>query len=257
MEKAAAAPPPKKGFIPFVRQHDHLITVVGALIVFLGFFVREVYRDRSKELSSEIRETQMTFATFQNFTTVMNDLDHIADALDHGTPEHPRVMDSAQEILRAKLMAAEDRVVSCRTQLDFASGVVGDFATDVQSVDDEEKSATENVKALDYADGVIKKVGSDIPEIGKAPPADTTAYRKQLQEDSVLLDKIQGDASRVAGVVSSFQEKAVAEVERQRLDAVNRVKRANAVSIFLFAVGWSLGLVGKIAKLPSFDDSGD
>jgi hypothetical protein len=45
---------PRTGFRAFVERHDALFTVVGALIVFLGFYVREGVQEKNKEIIADL-----------------------------------------------------------------------------------------------------------------------------------------------------------------------------------------------------------
>jgi hypothetical protein len=44
--------------IAWARKHDRLLTVIGALVIFLTFTTKEFYRDRAKELGSSIATAQ-------------------------------------------------------------------------------------------------------------------------------------------------------------------------------------------------------
>jgi hypothetical protein len=50
-----SVPASSPGFRAYVEKHDILFTLLGGLIVLVGFFVKEGIRERSKEEASAIK----------------------------------------------------------------------------------------------------------------------------------------------------------------------------------------------------------
>jgi hypothetical protein len=63
----------RKGFRAFVERHDALFTTAGALIVFVGFFMKEGVRETTKDLSGSI-------ATANRFYSIHDALNNIAES---------------------------------------------------------------------------------------------------------------------------------------------------------------------------------
>lgn len=71
----------RTGFRAFVERHDALFTTAGALIVFLGFFMKEGVRETTKDLSGSIATANRFYSIHDALNTISGSQVNIGDTL--------------------------------------------------------------------------------------------------------------------------------------------------------------------------------
>jgi hypothetical protein len=73
-------PPERKGFRIFVEKHDALFTTIGALIVFAGFYMKEGFREKAKDLAASLSRGKERYALNEQLMYLQTGLE---DAKNH------------------------------------------------------------------------------------------------------------------------------------------------------------------------------
>jgi hypothetical protein len=234
-------------FKDFVNKHDRLMTVLGALIVFLGFFLKEDIREKSKTSEANLRNQQTIYAMQQSFSSLQAGIDRLdGDA----NPERywPSVDTNSDMTTAWRFYFLIDRRLrDASVQLDYTDALIAELPSQNSPI------TAKSIQLRQTMDALSAEVANKANELG-APGA------KVLDKSSLNPIYQQGQKDRfsgrlIAARIQELQEQVVKESERQRLAQAKRADRATFLSYCLFCAGWLLGLVGKIFKQAPFDDT--
>ncbi|HTU44887.1 MAG TPA: hypothetical protein VMF91_07485 [Bryobacteraceae bacterium] len=226
----------------FVTKHETAFTLLGAFIVFWGFFVKEGIRETSHDLAVSLDAAQTSYL-------VLADLKQITT---HFERERTNVRN-------AKLQ---------RTSPGTLDDLFNDEST-IQRTFDEQKGTfylTERLFAKlpvkpqkfladdrKIRDEVQKfeSVGEDTSHKMDALDWDDPGYDKTVEDmERRLVSVRQHQIVQVVGDVFDFNEEIVDLAEKEQEQQERREAWASIGSYGLFAFGWALGLTAKLLRLP-------
>ncbi|MGC2399566.1 MAG: hypothetical protein WA510_07280, partial [Acidobacteriaceae bacterium] len=113
------------GFQNFIQQHDQLLTVIGALIVFLSFYTKEVRLEKINALQGELAAAKTNARISDQTQNIRDDIarlsDQVLDLQTNGSnsssgslfhDEYMRILDSTDSFGAAQdqLSAARDLI---------------------------------------------------------------------------------------------------------------------------------------------------
>jgi hypothetical protein len=230
-------------------RHDAFFTVLGALIVFIGFFVREKLRDKSRELSQAL-------LTAENNQTIRKDLINIDLTLDMiaGQPmigsapagRAPTLDEREDAAMHLMILQSEDfKSLNARFQIDedLTEAVVKAGAD--RSVKDELLRKAEALKAAS------QKLWPRFVDIKR--PNSATELNKSMKERDQAEDSI----TKFADQVLDFENRIAEELKRKKEQYDSWQDAAEYGVYGLFGIGWALGLIGKLLKVPALASSGE
>jgi hypothetical protein len=258
-------------FRHFVKKHERWFTFIGALIVFLTFVVKEELGDRSRELASAINEGETLYIIRVDHHDIESSLHlmwHSVDAIrqDAETKQKPQKPQKPNQI-NSRILA---HTISTCLQIKRTLSSVSNLVDKLPYGEPEKRQLTDLQHELDQAllEGgelyIDRAPTSLIPEKnpsrtrwsyvpklagqdpGDEPPnalsADTNLQREAAYSKSVynlLRDTLALDAD------------ALTKAKALKQHAENRSRVASSMVAGLFALGWGLGLVGKLYGVPS------
>src|ERR1051326_7041389 len=207
------------------KKHSHLLVFTGALIVFFTFVVKEGLREEWQNTAETIRTAEYFYATRTNTMAANSKLDDVLSTLNYEAnkgSDHP---------LERRLFGLWRSV----SGFDVEAAHLRDLTDSLPSNDDlrSKENAFENgIKDLREQLYIIQREGPKEPE---------TSERE----------------SKASLLASSIDSQGM-EVKRRILEHADNIRGKNElysryawwISAFLFALGWGLGLVGKLYGVP-------
>lgn len=196
-----------------VAKRDRLLTVLGALVIFVTFIVKEIYRDSARDLGIALQAARTTFAIRDEVEETTRKVDEVGDVI---------IEIYAQGKGQRPLVAGLTEVQS---NLLLATGRMQRW---LPHIVDFEKSLPEG--QLHCASDISRDVGQLQMETFRNPSDADQKFNKIL----LNFDACQ---KGIVTAVSSAEQKA-------RLREI----RFGYASIALFVIGWALTLIGKLTK---------
>jgi hypothetical protein len=242
----------RKGFRAFVERHDALFTTAGALIVFVGFFMKEGVQEKTKELSSSIATAHRFYTLHDSLNSIAESEFNIANTLrdvNHATSSNP----SEDIFARENSLVSMAPAYSAKLDLERHQ-----FLVTAELLDSlPEKPFSLEDRRQELSDALI----SDKDVVG-LKEAMSSFYASSVSGDKELLEKkkLQVSSLTVHAVkivlatsskLKAFTKDVDDEALRQKEEQERKLKSATYVTYGLFALGWCLGLVGKLLKLPA------
>jgi hypothetical protein len=219
----------------FVHKHDRLLSVFGALIIFLTFLAREKFRDELKELVDSVDAAESVFMIRSDNHDVAEQIEYVHQYLTskRQTWEGLRSPDGYYRELTAELDAS----------LHLLAKVPHGEELNKEGRDLLARREKWHMDIL-YP---IAPLPSDPPTAQeKAAIAAQDAAEKKLWEDAKVLDNQARDFGRR---VVDLARKVEAEDEY-------RYRMSKSIIVILFILGWSLTFVGKIFGVEGLNVSG-
>lgn len=236
-------------FRSFVNRHEALFTVLAAFIVFAGFFVKEDFAERSRDVRASTNEAVTRFELRSGLAKIEADVEADVIAAIPGGLTDAQMERRLEKQLRYSGMAVDsERQIAAVSQL---------LLMDLPSQRDDVKEASTMVNELvnrltaSY-EGAKKQFGSatDLSH-------DSTKKRELLDECDASLYKFSEGFPAVFDAIEKFKLLVTQEAARQQESQEQNVRLATDASYVLFILGWGVGLLGKIFHLPVFAQGGD
>jgi hypothetical protein len=263
-------PRKKSGFRYFVDRHEALFAILGAFIVFLGFFVREGVMDRSRELASVIQSAE---ADYSLRAQLVEDFEHL------------EFMEQTIESRIADIKTLERRSVSKSVAHELKSKMENNRGDEFSRLAADEHNARQGIRGLRLSFELVDQVFEALPK----KRTDLANSEKNIQLMFAQADTLESDMdNNITGPLqdnsSLFQEKNLQKImplyhadiraldklvngiwhsldtfipktlqsAKEEQKAAEMTKgRATTLSYLLFVVGWISGLLGRILKIPA------
>lgn len=235
-------------FRRFIRRHSQSLAYLGTSIVFLTFVVKEGIGDRAKAISDSL-ETATYFHSIK--AAVMQNQSAIAFIRTEKI-----YSDIASMRITSPLPGNRPEDVLIETNMAYMTDALDDAQDSLQSITalidqlPQREAYKQKIFELQgrsgYFRGKIRQTDEWMSELG----LDTEAQKKRDLAVRTREDENEQGAKAVMSEIEDF----VKDV----LDTASGIRDANAVrskvawwiSAALFAVGWGLGLLGKIYGVP-------
>jgi hypothetical protein len=219
------------------RDHDRLITIVGAIVIFVTFLIKEWYGDNLKDLKQSIDSGQAIFVLQNENRTVQQRLSWLwittsntyTNVLTPIRPDPSKITLQAEE---SQSQFTLDSINRMKDQFDATERLLKNVPHE-QSKDDQLKALQQRYNTASSNFHEFKMSGSSTPqaELEQGFRAILVIEREVLFiEDD--LDKFSTDF---------FKDSHKVQEEKER-----DFDRAQYASIVLYAMGWSLALLGKL-----------
>jgi hypothetical protein len=234
----------------FVTRNEAGLVILGAFLVFLGFVVKEKYQQKNKDLVSALEEASTTFAVRNGFHAVDLQLRAIrANQQEYGEVasldrRHPPTIEEEQ-----RLIMLEGQALSVhQAALSSASDLCERLPNIPDSLARERQSATNTVKDLEVRHKRHEASLEQIKKDGKGKPDEKSLDSLDLMVNAVNIG--------AAMSIDSFTESARNEARYAQSMAEIDADLATQGSYVLWGLGWSLGLIGKLLKVPGLEMPG-
>jgi hypothetical protein len=264
----------QKGSRAFVTRHDQLFTTIGALIVFIGFYLKEGIQEKTKDSISALSAAQASFRIEKQ----LNDIRHALHPLSRSDVYVDELLPHPKNAhMRARLAEVEkkqaDVVVMSGVLLDrmeLANSMlikIPNLSAEMRRSDGEMfLSIKKESECINAFHDELNKVSITVPT-AHSPDLKPEDELRQLKGELKQLHDMDANINahfeacdisiwKLGLKMGEFERKVLKEAEDQTLLNEKKLGRITVVSYCLFFVGWSLGLAGKLFKLPALGGSG-
>jgi hypothetical protein len=232
-----AKPSDKSSLRTWLRDHDRLMTILGALIIFATFLLRDWYAESLKDIKDSVDTAQATFVLQRENRTIQERLSWIfsltsvtyTNVLTVPRPNPGKITLVAEEV---QYQFTFDSINRMRDQLDALDRL---FAHVPHSRGDDQKltSLRSRYIALSLQYRSYIQPGSSTPQ-----PELESAFNTIVQLKLTALS-IENDLDNFSSAFLAYGQTVLAKDEAS-LDKARRWSHA------LYALGWSLALFGKL-----------
>lgn len=248
----------------FLREHDRVLTVVGAIIVVATAVIKDDLQEHAKALVADYQRLESDFRFMRAYShimlrlqgpapgsTVFVDLDSAADPSTvfndfNGTADPPRRARTLKELSEAcSFLSPESEDLVALADADFS-------LLKKLPPDDDLKRAGKSAQAAAYNSSKRTK---DLQEVLKKPPKDieTNMFSAAQRTYRVALDAYQEGNNKVYNFTEQVRWLLGKEQENQRVRSDGFHKLAN----WLYGVGAILALVGKLTTRSTSETESD
>jgi hypothetical protein len=225
------------GFKAFLRRHDRLLTYLGALIVFFTFIIKEGLGDSWQHVSEAIDTATYFYSLNAKVSDAEDSLSALVSDLKTGPLGGVKELEDSDRVQQLTLLMLAETSRS---------------ATNIGILAQELPHPEEYKRKLAEIKHQASSLESDIylqqdKELFQASDKDISARDRILlvSQDKTRFQKTLSLRSANKALVTEILIKA----EDWRAMNARRSKRAWWISSSLFAIGWGLGLLGKVYGL--------
>jgi hypothetical protein len=211
----------------FIRRHNNVLTITGAIIVFLTFTVKEELRDKAREWGESSRQGLATYFLEQQLAPLTAQLNGIR--LQTGISARRSLGVSPTDIAQSNYT---DRIA---VDAGLLQGLVmrgAAILVSMKELPDKERrpDAIAAGNLVDTADDELKKLTNIKGSSGEST---------ELKAIEAKTNELEKDAEELG-------HKVVSEVQEQGTMFDEAYESLDVLSYVLYAVGWGLALVGKL-----------
>jgi hypothetical protein len=267
----------KQRFKQFVKTHERWFTFAGALIVFLTFVVKEGFLDSWKETGAVIDTAQSVYSLNLHMSTLVQRSNTVISA---ASSQGFNQSDVTSKDDSDTSVSAHDSIDRTKAEVDSIL-VLAERIDNKNDIKDLEKLEQESSKAQIEMDKINSLPASDRApikgggggELWTTPvtPADEWTYQStQGNPDGIIFGRtahLDMYGKRLIEFIRSLDNLGYdAEVVSKRtLKDADVTKKRNEflttwawrISAFLFTIGWSLGILGKLYGVPEAAGGGN
>jgi hypothetical protein len=245
---ASVIPAPRAGFRAFVQRHDNLFTMLGALIVFVGFYYKEVKLGKLANFNSALTSAQSTLHGDLKIQDIANKVDAVSIQL---TDFQANGVNDSVFHGDYKIIEEQSGIYGAdQDQLSFIVQVLPNLPYKRPDLAGKADALQADIPAIT---GLQQKT---LNWVDRAKLASATSGSRIVETPDYKT--LMGYANQFVPGVASFDsqvhplEQQVDKAITDQLAQVNdESARASRISDCLFVAGWLLGLMGKILKIPA------
>jgi hypothetical protein len=202
-----------------------LFTLLGGLIVLAGFFVREGIQDQAKDDQSSI-------STATNLYRFKAEVVYASRAAAL-SKEPPSPGGTSQEQSRKTLILSADNLFDLQSECFAVTDLFRSLPLRGKSMEPKVAALNQAVQneASTYLTLLQKLTSGDIPISA------LQSYVAKMQSITPLFNQ--------------FRNYVIKDAESERATTERLLHRSTVASYTLFSIGWFLGLIGKVLKLPA------
>jgi hypothetical protein len=279
------SPKGSKGFRAMVEKHDQLFTVLGALIVFIGFFAKEVERENTKELLSSIKQAESSFAEQDKLTSLRVALESLASneqylvsmsqtenfSRMYGSDKSPEGLQnlsyrtredgSRQSMVRSVASTGFSLTIELGdrlfTALPYPATQLTQLRKDTGTLLDQLEGSRRKLdqmaeQQMNMTDHLLEQNGGHL-----IVPAQSPSDMRTLLDATYAQLDYDRNIAKMQTTIRSWKEALLKEAEAQSKKQERRLTIVTWITYALFFVGWSLGLIGKLLRLPALGGSSE
>jgi hypothetical protein len=232
----------------FIVKHDQFLTVLGGLILFLTFIVKDNKREEYKELTSSISHAGTVFSVrnqILDITTKLNFISNSVDLLSRLSKKLPvkESPEEVQDVLNA-YSAADDFTGRATIELDMLT----DLTTEISRLNPALKKAiAEKRKKADALQEALEKDGSllnlKLDRTESDPDPDHEVSLAKLGARFISYTNV---SIRLMSDTTDLRDRVMKELEELRKKSEKSLQTYSRWSVVLFVFGSSLTLIAKL-----------
>jgi uncharacterized membrane protein (DUF485 family) len=238
-------------FKTFVNKHSNAMTIIGALIVFVTFVVKEAIGDNLREYVQSLHEAQSVFVLRQDHSVLERQLRGLRQEVQ---ALHPPV----QEQDRQKVRFVRESQDFEESEKDYiAAG--GSFIALLRLITDAPHSGTEShllaiSQNMDRINADAQKINSLFQSEGSNLQRGNVAEAQKLaqQVDNQLVS-FEAETKSLLEVIDNFSKKQFKEVEEKTEELETLSATTAFVSYVLYILGWTIALMGKVSGVETVE----
>jgi hypothetical protein len=250
-------------FRAFVNRHEIAFMIAGAAIVFLGFVVKEGYREQDRDLMSAIDGAATTFIVSSHLQQIAWLVQSVAIPPDDASADWRQLPKNllkltSEEQLNELTIPFENTVGLYATSISITDRMLTKLLSktpgleDKRSLEEQQVSAKEALKALRSA--YYGRLTSAIKRQLNAAKKDEVFWA--LRERDVAKKEFYKAAIFLDGRLYLYNSSVLTSARKEQEKLERAVQLATNGSYALFLLGWGLGLLGRILKLPALSGGG-
>jgi hypothetical protein len=201
---------------PFLKKHNHMLSFIGALIVFATFVVKEGLREKFKDVASATSEESYKYELRQQIHIIRDLLEQPS----LGTKSKAGQVFGVGDVYLGRYISTGNEI---------------QLLGDLNGALPENEAEAERLNSLKRS--LATHPGTFVYDLQRQ-----SAPANQIQDAQKELDDVEGlvysEKNRLTEIAGTDRDKAKA-----RYDA------ATIASYFLYTLGWGLGLVGRLLKV--------
>lgn len=222
----------------WMHQHERALALIGAAIVFGTFIIKDAFKEQIGDLVSSIDKAQNVFLLRNDMSEIRNQIQAV------------QVMESQRPYMIGGTVKVDPSILSVRftIQLNLARSDHDHSKTAIAACEQLLDKLPKTIQMQD--ESALKEVNAALQDMEEqftesyklytGAPIDTLAAARisqKIQDDEILLQV------RMSALVEKILKQA------QDTNTVNQrdYEVATWVSWFLYALGWGLGLVSRLA----------
>ena len=232
----------------FLHRQKQLLTVIGALIVFLTFIVNEVLRERLRDVATSITSAQNLLAIHDDIRGTRHQLQSILVMLNSKHPQSEKTRVASYYLFMSeKFGFLNDAVRNGSTNLDRLSPLIraipdnGRIEVEVKSLKQEGQTLSKKVNEI-WANIYPPPPASDPGFVITRSLTELEEFNKHLDECFEPIGNWTIKANRMVGEI-------LTKAEQTRDQAERNYKIYTRASYFLYTLGWILALIGKLGSV--------
>ena len=213
----------------FFRRHNKVLTIKGAIIVFLTFSVKEELRDKAREWGESLRTGEESYFMQRQLAAMTVELSQI----------HMQTGVAAKRLLGVSPADLSQGTFNDRITLDAAQ---------LEALVMRERSLLFSMKELPDKERRpdAKAVGELVDTAADEAQKLTNIHGGPGIEDSPDLKAVEAKMAGLQKDANDLGSKVILEVTEQRIAFDEEYESLDALSYVLYVVGWGLALVGKL-----------
>ena len=240
-----------------LKKHEGLVTVIGALIVFATFVVKDGIRDRYKDWADSIDTAQVHYKL-------------AAELMDLSKGLRENLDDSRalrREVYELKHKPRPRSGEANLMMVEFEQRDIGDAGAEIENISillrklpkhDEEQAVLDHVKKdMELVKVWIKdkdKLNYEENTGENFDPNDKTDWNAKVAEDEARIQAEKAKDGQFGGILlQNLQEKIIAKANAERDHYKELDESFKWWSYGLFALGWGIGLLAKWAGIKEGD----
>jgi hypothetical protein len=233
------------GLREFIRKRHIWVTFAGAAIVLATFVGKETIREHVKDTIGSFESAQSTFEVREQNRNVLTALADIRDRLVNVESQVSR-----QRQVNSSILYWSSSVESTRQEFQLTKKLLDNMVSlNAKLPRDKERDALEHEskKRAAETDALYLPTIGAITNVGNKPGSKNRKL-KQQEEQSIPSAVLKYYESQQAAAlkIAAFGTSVLREAPKYREEKERSLSRWNAISYFLFGIGWGLGLIGKI-----------
>lgn len=225
----------------FVKHHSRALSIIGALIVFITFVVKDAVRDHVKEIVDSLQSAEGVFLIRADTASVAYAMSGISERVDQiwdATPdraEYIKTNDSSRIEAFSDLQKYSQGIELLKVNLDRVSRLVHSVP--------KSKGSDVRTNELETFVNRFRKVNQDEKILDTKLQSDPAiGFEEAAEEFSTL-----GNDYEDLGIdLDDFSERILKEFEEVKESEERFYNVCTWVSYFLYAIGWGMTFAGKL-----------
>lgn len=221
-------------FVRWLRKHHRLLTFVGALIVFGTFVVKDALREQLKDLVDSIDSAQSTYVVRMDISRIELYVKSLNRYVRYGSSSQGETKIAQTESLKRDI----DDLVGMTQYLAAQVGNINRLAQKLGSAN--KKEVTNSIESINKQHEDLRASVTDYVRLAE------NNDQSRLSEMSSKIDASWHTAETLVTSTPQFAFNLLTSAREVSKRQEERYRFYTWASYFLYALGWSLGLIGRL-----------